>query len=373
MKHIVLIANDTTYTYNLRRQLIIHLIQSGFTVSIVSDLLQFQEELKELNCKLIGVHTGRRGTNPTSDLKLLYEYLRILQEEKPSVVLCFNIKPNIYGGLACRMLGIRYFPNITGLGTALEYPGILQTITSRLYKWGIAGAECVFFQNEENQRFFEDRKMLSSKSKTCLLHGSGVDLSIHTLYPYPETETIRFLFAARIMKEKGIDLFLVAAEMFHNENVEFHICGDCDDERYKKILKEAEKSGTIIYHGQQKHMRPFYEQCSCFLYPSYYPEGMSNVLLEAAACGRPVIATDRSGCREAVEDGLTGFVVPINDEEAVLRATEKFLRLTWQQRRNMGLAGRKKMEQEFDRNFVVQMYENQIQDVANPGELTYGL
>jgi len=356
MKHVVLIANDTTYTYNLRRQTISQLLQTGYMVTIVSEMLQFQEELKTMGCKLIGVDTGRRGTNPISDVKLLCSYLRILRKMKPDAVLCFNIKPNVYGGLACRILNIRYFPNVTGLGTALEYPGILQAITSKLYKWGVAGAECIFFQNEENMHFFESRRMISRKTKSCLLHGSGVDLTVHTLHPYPEDETVRFLFAARIMKEKGIDLFLAAAEKFHSEKVEFHICGDCDDEDYSKILWEAEKAGVVIYHGNQKYMRPFYERCSCFLYPSYYPEGMSNVLLEAAACGRPVIAADRSGCRETVEDGLTGFLVPVNDEKAVLRATEDFLNLTWQQRRNMGIAGREKMEREFDRNVVVETY-----------------
>lgn len=356
MKKVVLLANDTTYTYNLRGEVLLRLIQEGYAVTIICELLQFQDELKQMGCKLVGVQTGRRGTDPVKDLQLLCSYIRILQKEKPDVVLSYNIKPNIYGGMACRLLGIHYLPNITGLGTALEYPGILQTLTSRLYKWGVWGADCIFFQNTENKQFFEKRKMFSKKTKLCLLPGSGVDLTIHHLYPYPQDEKIRFLFAARIMPEKGIDLFLAAAEKFHSENVEFHICGDCDDPRYSRILQDAEERGIVIYHGHQKSMRPYYEQCSCFLYPSYYPEGMSNVLLEAAASGRPVIAADRSGCRETVDNGISGYIVPVNDKDATLLAVEKFLNLTWEERKAMGLKGRAKVEREFDRDIVVQKY-----------------
>jgi len=177
---------------------------------------------------------------------------------------------------------------------------------------------------------------------------------------YPTEGEIRFLFAARIMKEKGIDLFMAAARKFHSENICFEVCGSCDDERYLEMLQKAHDDGIIVYHGQQKNLNPFYERCSCFLYPSYYPEGMSNVLLEAAASGRPVITADRAGCRETVDDGVSGYIVPVNDEEAVLQAVEKFLNLSWEERKTMGLAGRAKVEREFDREIVVQKYVEEI-------------
>jgi galacturonosyltransferase len=153
---------------------------------------------------------------------------------------------------------------------------------------------------------------------------------------------------------------LAAARKYHSENVIFDVCGMCDDENYLRIMQEAHADGIPVYHGLQKDMNPFYEQCSCFLYPSYYPEGMSNVLLEAAASGRPVVAADRGGCRETVEDGVTGYLVPVNDEEAVLQAVEKFLSLTWEERRQMGLAGRAKVEREFDRQLVVEKYLEEL-------------
>ena len=357
---IIVLANDSNYTYNLRRTILVRLIKEGHQVTVACEMQQFQKEMLDIGCRLIDIQTGRRGTDPLQDMRLLFRYLTVLRAEKPDLVLSYNIKPNVYGGLACRILGIRYMPNITGLGTALEYPGKLQLLTAWLYKLGVAGADCVFFQNEENQQFFERRKMLSSKTHRVLLPGSGVDLERNPVMPYPEGETVHFLFAARIMKEKGIDLFLAAARKYHSEQVVFDVCGGCDDETYLEILHKAAAEGVIRYHGHQTYMQPFYAQCSCLLYPSYYPEGMSNVLLEAAACGRPAIAANRSGCRETVEHGVTGYIVPVNDEAAVLDAVDRFLNLTCQQKQAMGHAARIKIEKEFDREIVVQAYTEQI-------------
>ena len=359
---VMLLVNDTTYAYNLRKEVIEKLVAEGYEVVVVCALLLLQEELKALGCRLIGVETGRQGTNPVEDLKLFAQYLKILRKEKPDTVLSYNIKPNVYGGMACRLLGIRYMPNITGLGTAVEIPGKLQMLTTRLYKWGVAGAECVFFQNSENEKFFRERKMLSKKSRAVLLPGSGVSLEKHQAKPYVSSDTVNFLYIARVMKEKGIDLYLACAKEIHDRypNTLFHICGMCDDPAYLDILKQAEDAGYIKYHGQQKDMVPFFTMAHCIVHPSYYPEGMSNVLLEAASSARPIVATDRSGCRETVDDGKTGFVVPIKDEPALIAAVDKFMQMNWDERREMGLAGRRKMEKEFDRQIVVKMVVDEV-------------
>lgn len=357
-RKIMILANDTTYAYNLRREIIQALLEKGNSVTLVGNLLLFQEELKQMGCKLVDLATKRQGTNPLDDLVLFWKYIRIIHKEKPDIVLSYNIKPNVYGGMACRMLKVKYFPNVTGLGTAVEYPGKMQALTTRLYKMGVAGADCVFFQNSENEAFFRDRNMLSKKSRAVLLPGSGVNLQTHSVLPYPNEDKVHFLFVARVMKEKGIDVFLETAKTLRAErqDVVFHVCGGCDDPEYIQILEQAQKDGVIEYHGQQKDMLPFWKQAACIVNPSYYPEGMSNVLLEAAACGRPIIVADRSGCRETVEHGKTGYLVPIQDTQAVIDAVRDFLALTWEQRRDMGLAGRAKMEKEFDRKIVVEKY-----------------
>lgn len=361
---IMILANDTTYTYNLRREIIEKLIQDGHQVYVVSKFLKFKEELEGMGCQLINIDSGRHGTNPISDVTLMLKYWKILKQERPDAVLSYNIKPNVYGGMACRLTGIKYLPNITGLGTAVEYPGKMQKLTTFLYKMGVAGASCIFFQNEENRQFFYEHNMIKKDMRTKLLPGSGVSLEKHQLIEYPrDTEVINFLFVARVMKEKGIDLYLSAAKRVYEKyhNVMFHICGQCDDEKYIQILDKAQRNNYIKYHGEQKDICSFFTMAHCVVHPSYYPEGMSNVLLEAAAHGRPIIATNRSGCRETVNDGNSGFVIPIKDEDALVEAIENFLNLSNAQKREMGLEGRKKMETEFDRNLVVKEYIQEIQ------------
>lgn len=366
MKKAVMLINDTTYAFNLRGAVIEKLIHEDFEVVIVGQLLKHQDKLKDMGARLIGVETGRHGTNPFADLRLMRTYKSILKAEDPSIVLTYNIKPNVYGGMACQQLKIPYLPNVTGLGKPVENPGPMQLLTTRLYKMGVAGASCIFFQNSENQKFFEMHHMMPKHVKVRLLPGSGVDLKNHPVFPYPEGDTIHFQFTSRILKEKGIDLYLAAAKRIHAEypNTVFHICGGCDDPAYESILKQAQNEGYIVYHGQQKDMTPFLKQAACIVHPSYYPEGMSNVLLEGAASARPIIATDRAGCRETVEDGVTGFLIPIKDEEALVQALEKFMQMTPEQRKEMGFAGRTKMEREFDRKIVVDAYLEEINEIA---------
>lgn len=355
---ITLIANDTTFIYNLRREVLAKLVEEGHQVTVLCQFLSHREALEQIGCRLYDIPIGRRSTNPFADLKLLSRFFQILSTIKPDFVFTNNIKPNVYAGIVCRALGIKYIPNITGLGTAVENPGKLQFLATRLYKYGVAGADNIFFQNEENVRFFEQHNMMPKNAHVCLLPGSGVNLQAHPELPYLPGEVVHFLFVARLLKEKGIELYLSAAKRIAQDhpNVMFHICGGCDDPKYLEAVKEAEKTGYIQYHGEQKDMRPYFQMAHCVVHPSYYPEGMSNVLLEAAASGRPVIATDRSGCRETVDAGKTGYLIPIKDEDALVAALEDFLNLTWEQRAELGHAGRLKMEYEFDRQIVVQKY-----------------
>lgn len=360
MKKAIILINDTTYAYNLRGAIIEKLSSEGFKVVVVGQLLKHQEALKSMGVKLVNVKVNRHGTNPLSDLMLLFAYKNVIKIENPDIVLTYNIKPNVYGGMACQQLKVPYIPNITGLGAPVEHSGILQKLTIQLYKRGIAGSSCVFFQNAQNCDFFVRNDILKKGIRKRIIPGSGVDLTKHSLLPWPEDGKIHFLFAARIMKEKGIDLFLSAARKFANNNVIFDVCGSCDDEKYLEILK---KESCICYYGEQQDMTPFYKRCSCFLYPSYYPEGMSNVLLEAAASGRPVIAVDRAGCRETLEDGVTGFLIPANNEEAVMKTTENFINMNDNDRRLMGIRGSEKIRKEFDRKFVVTAYWEEIQRI----------
>ena len=234
----------------------------------------------------------------------------------------------------------------------------MQKLTVLLYKLGVKKADCVFFQNRENEAFFNKRHMAPGHHH--LLPGSGVNVDRFEVLEYPKGR--EFLFISRVMKAKGIDQYLDAAEYIHGKypDTVFHILGGCDDGTYLQKLRRMQERGIIRYHGQQDSVLPFQKLSCCTIHPTYYPEGMSNVLLESAACGRPIITTDRSGCREILDDGVNGFVCKQQDSADLIRQIEKFLALSWQQRRDMGLAGRRKMEREFDRRYVVQAYLEEI-------------
>lgn len=357
---VLMIVNDTNFAWNLRREVLFAFEEKGWETVLLAQKLSFVEEFEKHNIRVVDLTIDRRGTNPLSDIKLYKGYYRIIKDEHPDIVLINNTKPNIYAGTACQRLKITYMSNVTGLGTALEIPNKLQKLSIFLYKKGVKKADTLFFQNSENKVFFEKYKMIPQNANVVMLPGSGVNLESHPCLAWPEGE-LHFLYAARIMKEKGIDQFLAAARKYASDNVIFDICGQCDDPKYKEII-ENEK--VVVYHGLQKDLTPFYEKCCCFLYPSYYPEGMSNVCLEAASCGRPVITTDRAGCRETVVDGITGYIVPVADESAIINAVGRFLELSDEQKMQMGLAGRRKMENEFDRNLVIKAYIDRMEAVS---------
>lgn len=361
-RKITIIANNDIGLYNFRKEVIEHLLKENKQVDIILPYGEKVHELVNMGCIYHKVSVDRRGTNPIKDLALLHQFKELLREIKPDVVLTYTIKPNIYGGMAAQALGIPYIANITGLGSAVENAGILQKITIQMYRYALRKARCVFFQNTENKKFFENFHVLTGRSE--LLPGSGVNLSRFELKEYPRGEQVKFLYIARVMREKGIEEYLAAAQAItaKYDNVEFHILGACEED-YTERLKKLEKEGIIIYHGLQQDVRAFIYDSNCTIHPSFYPEGMSNVCLESAASGRPVVTTDRSGCRETVDDGVTGFIVKQKDSKDLIEKVEKFLGLSYEEKRTMGIKAREKMEKEFDRNIVIAKYMKEIETI----------
>ncbi len=362
MKKILILANNDIGLYNFRKELIERLIQERNEVYISLPYGERVKDLEKLGCIFVETNVDRRGTNPIKDLKLILKYKNILKIVKPDIVLTYTIKPNIYGGLMCRIKNIPYICNITGLGTATENKSIVQKIVFVLYKCALKRVKCCFVQNSENLQFLTDNKLVD-KMRCKLIPGSGVNLKHFKVLPYPnDKEKVKFLFISRIMKEKGIDQYLEAAKTIKCKysNTEFHILGFCEQE-YEEQLQQLTEDGIIDYHGLQKDVIPFLKETSCLIHPSYYPEGMSNVLLEASASGRPVITTNRSGCREIVENKKTGYIIEIKNSQQLIDKIEEFLKLSNDQRKQMGLEARKKVEKEFDRNIVIEEYFKEME------------
>ena len=356
---VMILANNDVGLYKFRKELIEQLLKEH-EVYICLPYGNYIDMLVLLGAKFINCNLlDRHGTNPIKELKLIQYYKRVLKEYKPDIVFTYTIKPNVYGGIACGRLNIPYVVNITGLGTAVENDGLMQKITLMLYKFGLKKAQKVFFQNIENRDFMLGKGVINGEYD--LLPGSGVNLDNYTVSEYPNGETVDFVFVSRIMKEKGIDQYLDAAKEIRKRHPEtrFHICGFCE-QAYEEELKKLNDDGTIIYHGLVNDMASFYKQMSCTVHPTYYPEGLSNVLLESAASGRPIITTNRSGCREVVDDGINGYVIRERDSNDLIEKIEKFLSKSVEERKLMGIAGRKKVEKEFDRQIVIDKYFREI-------------
>ena len=359
-KRILFLVNHDVVIYNFRLEIVERFLNDGHEVHISSPYGERIDDLVKLGAIFHEIKMERHGMNPRKELRILNEYKKLMKAVKPNICLGFTIKPNIYGAIAARRYGIPFVANITGLGTAVENPGISQKICILLYRYAFKSVQRVFFQNDENKKFFDDHGL--AKGKGMIIPGSGVNLTRYPYREYPEDGVIKFAFISRIMKEKGIDQYLDSAEEItkRHKNVEFNVCGFCEPE-YDGRLQEEDKKGVVKYHGMIRDVTGFMGQMHCIIHPTDYPEGISNVLLEASATGRPIITTDRSGCREVVDDGVNGYMIPCQSSEGLIEAVEKFLGLSWDEKKTMGMEARKKVEREFDRQIVVERYVEEVE------------
>ncbi|MCM1154936.1 MAG: glycosyltransferase family 4 protein [Roseburia sp.] len=357
---ILVLANRDFVLYNFRIELLERLIQENYEVFICLPDGPKVKDMTAVGCCFVPVAIDTRGVNPFRDAGLIRSYQKIFREIRPDMILTYTTKVCIYTGIIAGHMRVPYLLNVSGLGTAVEQRSFLQPFIIRLYRQAAKRATCVFFQNEENRKFFQEHHMYRGRER--LIPGSGVNLEKWNYLEYPaDNHGIHFLFIARIIKEKGIEEYLACAETIKKEssNTFFHVLGPCDG-AYEEALAEYERRGIIRYHGEVRDTAEYLKTAHCTIHPSYYPEGISNVLLESAASGRPVITTDRSGCRETVENNVTGFCFETKNREQLMECVRKFLRLTNTERREMGVNGRRKMEREFDREIVVRAYMEEI-------------
>jgi galacturonosyltransferase len=311
-----------------------------------------EEDFQSMGLRCINTDVDRRSINPKTDLKLFNTYRRLLKQESPDMVITYSIKPNIYAGLACSMAGIPFCANVQGLGTAFQRKGLAQLVTI-LYKTALRKAKTVFFENEGNAQEFLNRKIIPAERAT-VLSGAGINLSEYACMPYPENETFHFLYLGRIMKEKGIDELFSAMRRLHEERgsqVVLDLVGFFDDD-YETEVNQLVADGIAVFHGFQSDPCPYYAATDCVVLPSYH-EGMSNVLLEASATGRPVITSNIHGCKEAVIDGKTGVLCAVKDTDDLLDKMRRMAELPRDERDAMGKAARAKMEQEFEKSLIV--------------------
>lgn len=349
---ILILANNDVGLYQFRKELIETLISKNeIYISLPNG--DFIESFEQMGCHFIDTPIDRRGMNPRRDVRLFLSYRKLMKKLQPDLVITYTIKPNVYGGFAARLLRIPYAVNITGLGTAFQSNGLLRKIVTRMYMMSCKKAKVVFFENSGNRRIFIDEKIVEEE-QTCLLNGAGVNLSHYQLTDYPAGDVTKFLFVGRVMKEKGIEELFAAMKLLIDQGIpcSLDILGGYEED-YQDLIERYAAEGWLHYHGYQADVRPFIAQSHCFVLPSWH-EGMANTNLECAASGRPVITSNIHGCLEAVEDGVTGYLCEKKNPEDLYRVMKRFAGLPYEQRKAMGLSGRKRMETLFDKNQVVE-------------------
>lgn len=352
MKKIIIFTNSDVGLYNFRKELIQALLDKGNKVYISLPYGKLVDKLVQMGCVFIDTVVDRRGINPMTDMKLVLAYRKIIKEVKPDMVITYTVKPNIYGGLVCRLYKITYAVNITGLGTAFQNSGLLKKLIIFLYKNSLKKVGVVLFENAGNKQVFLDNNIID-EGKCYVMNGAGVNIDEYSFTPMPEAETIRFLFIGRIMKEKGIDELFEAAKRIKSEfkNVEFDVVG-AFEENYEKKAKELEQQGIINFYGFQTDVKTYIRQAHCFVLPSYH-EGMANTLLECASMGRPLITNDIHGCREAVKDGENGFLCEVRNSSDLYKKMRQFIGVSICKKADMGRESRNHVEKLFDKREVV--------------------
>ena len=394
----LIVTNHSYMLWRFRRELIARLMENC-EVYVSMPFVGHEKDFAAMGVHCIKTDVDRRGMDPRKDGRLIRHYREILDEVHPDFVITYSIKPNIYAGNLCASRGIPYFVNVQGLGTAFEKPALAAVVTV-LYRHALRKACAVFFENQDSAQEFLRRKILREE-KTVVLRGAGINLEevpdtpvlrrqpvnaesaaanaaaipLENIRPpenggslagsgNPQVESgktcVHFLYVGRIMREKGMDELFSAIRILQKERrgpgnslppFLLDLVGFFEDECRDQV-KQLETDGLVRFHGFQENPIPFYQAADCVVMPSYH-EGLSNVLLEAAAIGRPVITTDIPGCREAVEDGVTGLLCQVKDTDSLAAAMKRFLLLSGSEKEKMGKLAREKMEREFNRADVV--------------------
>ena len=372
---IIISLNTAWNLLNFRSGLIRALVRQGHEVVAIAPADNYAPALATLGCRFVPIAMDQWGTHPGHDLLLLWRYWRCLRREQPGLYLGYTVKPNVYGSLAAHCLGIPVINNIAGLGTVFIRNGWMARLVRSMYKVSLRKSASVFFQNQDDQKLFIANSLVLADA-TQVLPGSGIDLDRFRMAAMPAGSAsgakFRFLLVARLLWDKGLAEYLEAAKLIRQRwpKVECCLLGFVDTQNPSGISKTQLDAwvaqGHVTYLGVSSDVRPNIAAADCIVLPSYR-EGTPRSLLEAAAMGRPIITTEAVGCRDVVEDGVTGYLCRVRDGVDLAAKMERMLALTDAQRALMGARGRAKMEREFDERIVIDKYLKTIEAIETIG------
>ena len=363
MSNIVILIPKDNVAYNFRSELFLKLHELGHEVTIVCPYGPKLDYFRDRGLRILDLPIDRRGTSVLNDAKLTAEYARIIRRLKADLVLTYTTKCSVYGGFACELTGTPYIVNTAGIMQNGDELSALEKFILTLYRFALKDAACLMYQNGSECEILNE--VLRHRVHYRRIPGSGVNLTDFPFTPYPpDDETITFNYVARIMVGKGIREYLDCAERVKADypNTRFVLYGDFDDESFRARVEELEKRGIVESGGIQLDMKPCIARCHAVIHPAYY-EGMTNVVLEHSAMGRVCIGSDVPGVREGIDEGVTGYLFRVRDVDSMVEKVEAFIRLPHEEKARMGRAAREKMEREFSRDIVTNIYLEEIDRV----------
>ncbi len=363
---LALSANSSWNLLNFCRGLIAGLQANGFSLAAVVPADGGAVELEELGVAVHPIPLSQHGRSPIADLKLLARYSAIFRQIRPSAFLGITAKPNIYGSLAAQMSGIPTINSVTGLGTGFLGSRALEMLISAMYRAAFFRSSKVFFLNRDDYELFVSRGIVT-RNIASIIPGSGIDLDHFRPAAATGNDSTTFLFIGRLLTDKGVREYLDAAKLVKTQHPEVRLQMLGPIEPHPKavpnaILREHEASGHVELLGSTDDVRPYIARADCVVLPSYR-EGLPRVLVEAAAMARPVIASDVPGCRDVVEDGVTGYLCEVKSAESLASAMSRFVRNSSEERAAMAQAARWKAEREFGDEHVLDAYLNALAEV----------
>ena len=364
---IIISINSFWNVFNFRLNLIKELQNNGHEIIAVSPKDKYVYELEALGVKCFNIKLDSKGTNPITDLALIFQYYKLYKIINPDIVLSYTIKPNIYGNFALKLLGIPVINNISGLGTLFINNSFTTSIGKFLYKFSLRSSSHVFFQNEQDQNLFLKLNLIKFH-KYSIIPGSGVDIEEFNC-DRTENPGNKFLFVGRLISDKGIFEYLDSAVSIlkYHPNKEFLLCGEIDSINKTAISSNILEHYTnnysqIKYLGKTDNIIKLLSEIDVMVLPSYR-EGLSKSLIEAAAMSLPIITTNVPGCKEVVEDGLNGFLCEVKSQKSLENSILKMINLSNDKRLQMGLNGRPKIIKNFTDKIVNNIYLDKINKI----------
>jgi glycosyltransferase involved in cell wall biosynthesis len=366
---VCLVCNTAWAIYTYRHGLIRTLIDKGVTVTVIAPRDRTFALLEKMGCHCIELFVASKGTNPRDDLRTLFELYRHYRKVAPDVVFHYTIKPNIYGSVAAWLARVPSIAVTTGLGYVFIQKSRAAVVAKALYRFAFRFPREVWFLNRDDEAAFLDARLLAHPGRARLLNGEGVDLDHFAYAPLPRKQNFTFILIGRLLWDKGVGEYVDAARALRarHPQARFQLLGPTGVDNPSAITLEEvrawEREGIVEYLGEAHDVREHIANADCVVLPSYR-EGVPRTLMEASSMGRPIVATNVPGCRDVVDDGVTGLLCEARNAASLAEKLERMMAMSHDDRSAMGERGRARVAAEFDEAAVVARYLKTLNELT---------